>query len=596
MPLGVQIDKGATRFALFAPDVQNVSAVIGNNPHPMQVKPDGWRELKLAQVDAGTRYIYELDGRMRAPDPASRYQPEGVHGPGVVVDPLAYEWSDREWRGRPWAQTVLVEVHVGTATPEGTFTALAEKLGHWRDLGATAIELMPLSDCPGARNWGYDGVAHFAPNASYGTPDDLKRLIDRAHARGIMILIDVVYNHFGPSGNYLHAFAKSFFTERHQTPWGGGLAFDEQRAVRDFFLHNALYWLEEFNADGLRFDAVHAIADDSTTHILAEIAATIRTTFPDRHIHLILENEENEAKWLERDGKEKPKHYTAQWNDDVHHCWHVLMTGEGEGYYADYADKTIERLGRGLAEGFVFQGEPMQIREGKPRGESSAHLPPTAFVAHIQNHDQIGNRAFGERISALTSPAKLALAHAGLILSPQIPMLFMGEEWSASAPFQFFVDFADDDDLSKAVRDGRRREFRHFKAFADEAAAARIPDPTDEKTFLNSKIDWSEMTREPHAGVFVDVRDIIAIRHREIVPLIASRYFDGSYDVTDAVLKVEWRFEAGGLAFAASFADSARAIDLPDATRIIWNSPGATAQGTRVHLAPWTGVSWRTAP
>jgi maltooligosyltrehalose trehalohydrolase len=596
MPLGAQIDEGATRFALFAPDVQNVSALVGNTPHPMQVKPDGWRELKLPQAEAGTRYIYELDGRMRAPDPASRYQPEGVHAPGVVVDPLAYEWSDRDWRGRPWAETVLVEVHVGTATPEGTFAALAEKLGHWRDLGATAIELMPLSDCPGARNWGYDGVAHFAPNASYGTPDDLKRLIDHAHALGIMVLIDVVYNHFGPSGNYLHAFSKSFFTERHQTPWGGGLAFDEQRAVRDFFLHNALYWLEEFNVDGLRFDAVHAIADDSTTHILAEIAGTIRTTFPDRHIHLILENEENEAKWLERDANGKPKHYTAQWNDDVHHCWHVLMTGESEGYYADYADKTIERLGRGLAEGFVFQGEPMQIREGKPRGESSAHLPPTAFVAHIQNHDQIGNRAFGERISALTPPAKLALAHAGLILSPQIPMLFMGEEWSASAPFQFFVDFSDDDDLSKAVRDGRRREFRHFRAFADEAAAARIPDPTDEKTFLNSRIDWSEMTREPHASVFVDVRDLIAIRHREIAPLIASRYFDGSYNVTDAVLKVEWRFEAGGLVFVASFADSARAIDLPGAARIIWKSPGATAQGSRIHLGPWTGVSWRSAP
>jgi maltooligosyltrehalose trehalohydrolase len=491
---------------------------------------------------------------------------------------------------------VLVEVHVGTATPEGTFAALAEKLGHWRNVGATAIELMPLSDCPGARNWGYDGVANFATNASYGTPDDLKRLIDHAHALGIMVLIDVVYNHFGPSGNYLHAFSKSFFTERHQTPWGGGLAFDEQRAVRDFFLHNALYWLEEFNADGLRFDAVHAIADDSTTHILAEIAGTIRTTLPDRHIHLILENEENEAKWLERDAKGKPKHYTAQWNDDVHHCWHVLMTGESEGYYADYADKTIERLGRGLAEGFVFQGEPMQIREGKPRGESSAHLPPTAFVAHIQNHDQIGNRALGERISALTSPAKLALAHAGLILGPQIPMLFMGEEWSATAPFQFFVDFADDDDLSKAVREGRRREFRHFKAFADEAAAARIPDPTDVRTFVNSKIDWNEMSREPHASVLSDLRNLIAIRHREIVPLLASRYAQASYDVSDAVLKVEWRFEAGGLAFAASFGESERTMDLPDGARIIWKSLDATAQDNRVRLGPWTGVSWRSAP
>jgi maltooligosyltrehalose trehalohydrolase len=519
-----------------------------------------------------------------------------VHKASAVIDPLAFEWSDSDWRGRPWAETVLVEVHVGTATPEGTFAALAEKLQHWRDFGATAIELMPLSDCPGTRNWGYDGVSHFAPNASYGTPDDLKRLIDRAHGLGIMIFIDVVYNHFGPSGNYLHAFSRCFFTERHQTPWGGGLAFDEQRAVRDFFIHNALYWLEEFNVDGLRFDAVHAIADDSPKHILAEIAETIRTTFPDRHIHLVLENEENDPKWLERDAGGSPLLYTAQWNDDVHHCWHVLMTGESEGYYADYVGHTIERLGRGLAEGFVFQGERMQIRGGKPRGEPSAHLPPTAFVAHVQNHDQIGNRAFGDRLSELTSPEKLALAHAGLILSPQIPMLFMGEEWSTSAPFQFFVDFSESEELSKAVREGRRREFRHFKAFADESAAARIPDPTDEKTFLNSKIDWSEMIREPHASVLADLRELIAIRHREIVPLIGGRYFDGSYNVTDDVLKVEWRFEAGGLGFAASFADKARAIDVPESVRIIWRSPDASAQGNRIHLEPWTGAAWRSAP
>ena len=595
MPFGAQIDADATRFALFAPDVPSVRAVVDDTPHAMMAKPEGWREARLPHAGAGTRYMYELSKELRAPDPASRYQPEGVHAASVVVDPLAFEWSDGEWRGRPWAETLIMEVHVGTATPEGTFAALAEKLDHWRDLGITAIELMPLSDCPGARNWGYDGVAHFAPNASYGSPDDLKRLIARAHGLEMMIFIDVVYNHFGPSGNYLHAFAKSFFTERHQTPWGGGLAFDEQKAVRDFFLHNALYWLEEFNADGLRFDAVHAIADDSPRHILAEIAETIRATFPGRHIHLMLENEENAAKWLERDASGKPVHYTAQWNDDVHHCWHVLMTGEREGYYADYVDNTLERLGRGLAEGFVFQGEPMQIREGKPRGESSAHLPPTAFVAHVQNHDQIGNRAFGERISALTSPQKLALAHAGLILSPQIPMLFMGEEWSASAPFQFFVDFSESEELSKAVREGRRREFRHFKAFADEAAAARIPDPTDEKTFLNSKIDWNERQREPHAGVLAGLRELIAIRHREIVPLLASRYFGASYNVSDAVLKVDWRFEAGGLGFAASFADRPRTIELPQGSRIIWRSPHARSDGDRVHLDLWTGISWRLA-
>jgi maltooligosyltrehalose trehalohydrolase len=592
MPFGAQIEGDATRFAVFAPDVQTIRARIGDKPHPMQAKPEGWRELMLPNAPAGTRYIYDLR-EVHAPDPASRYQPDGVHEPSAVVDPLGFEWSDGDWRGRPWAETVLVEVHVGAATPEGTFAALAEKLEHWRDLGATAIELMPLSDCPGARNWGYDGVAHFAPNTSYGTPDDLKRLIDRAHRLGLMIFVDVVYNHFGPSGNYLRALSKSFFTDRHQTPWGGGLAYDQQSAVRDFFLHNALYWLEEFNVDGLRFDAVHAIADDSDQHILAEIAETIRVSFPDREIHLVLENEENEAKWLERDAGGEPLHYTAQWNDDIHHCWHVLMTGESEGYYADYIENTIARLGRGLAEGFVFQGEPMQIRGGKARGQSSVHLPPAAFVTHVQNHDQIGNRAFGERISALTTPEKLALAHAGLILSPQIPMLFMGEEWSASAPFQFFVDFSDDDDLSKAVREGRRREFRHFTAFADEEAAARIPDPTDEKTFLNSKIDWNEITHDPHASVLAEMRDLIALRHREIVPLIAGRYLAATYDVSADVLKVEWRFAAGGLGFAASFAKDARVAHLPRDARIIWQSPTVRVESERAHLNPWTGISWK---
>jgi maltooligosyltrehalose trehalohydrolase len=595
MPFGAEIDRAKTRFAIFAPDAPNVKAVVNNTLHAMQQKQEGWRELVLGDAGPGSRYIYKVRDDLRAPDPAARYLPDGVHAAAAIIDPSSFEWSDGEWRGRRWAEAVIVEVHVGTASSEGTFAALTGKLEHWRDVGVTAIELMPLSDCPGSRNWGYDGVAHFAPNASYGTPDDLKRLIDRAHALGLMIFIDLVYNHFGPSGNYLHLFSKSFFTERHQTPWGAGLAFDEQRVVRDFFLHNALYWLEEFNVDGLRFDAVHAIADNSEKHILAEIAEAIRTAFPDRYIHLILENEENEAKWLERGKDRKPRFYTAQWNDDVHHCWHVLLTGEDEGYYADYVDNPVTRLGRGLAEGFVYQGEPMKIRQGKPRGEESAHLPPTAFVAHLQNHDQIGNRALGERLTALTAPEKLALAHAGLILSPQIPMLFMGEEWDASTPFEFFVDFSESEELSKAVREGRRREFRHFKAFADETDAARIPDPTAEKTFLDSKIDWSEITREPHARVLGGIRHLIAIRHREIVPLISSRYFDASYRVDNEVLKVEWRFEAGGLGFAANFSGVPAKTDLSQSARLIWQSPSVSLENGQAKLDAWTGMFWKFA-
>ncbi len=375
---------------------------------------------------------------------------------------------------------------------------------------------MPVADFPGRRNWGYDGALPFAPDAAYGRPEDLKALIDRAHARGIMMFLDVVYNHFGPDGNYLGLYAP-FFTDRHSTPWGAGINFDgpDSRPVRDFFIENALYWLTEYRFDGLRLDAVHAIEDDSRVHILTELARRVRETLAgDRQIHLVLENDDNEARYLGLGG------YDAQWNDDIHHAFHCATTGEDSGYYADYAADPATSLGRALASGFAYQGEPSPYREGKKRGEPSGHLAPSAFVAFLQNHDQVGNRAFGERISDLAEEDARRAALAILLLVPSPPLLFMGEEWQTRRPFLYFCDFADA--LADAVREGRRREFAGFAAFRDETARARIPDPNAEDTFRRSVLDWAELNDPGHRQWLDFCRALLTLRRREIVPRLAG--------------------------------------------------------------------------
>jgi maltooligosyltrehalose trehalohydrolase len=593
MPFGAEICDGGVRFSLWAPTAGEVSLVLDGSAHPMPEEEGGWRRLIVPEARAGSRYAFRVDGELTVPDPASRFQPDDVHRDSVVIDPTSFEWSDAAWTGRPWEEAVLYEVHVGTATEPGTYAGLMAKLEDLRDVGVTAIELLPLAEFPGRRNWGYDGVLPFAPDSAYGTPDDLKRLIDRAHALGIMVLIDVVYNHFGPAGNYLHAYAKSFFTDRHQTPWGAGINFDgpDGRPVRDFFIHNALYWLEEYHVDGLRFDAVHAILDDSEPHILAEVAQRVRSALPGRQIHLVLENEANEARWLPREGQNQPRLHTAQWNDDLHHCWHTLLTGEADGYYAGYADRPVSRLGRCLSEGFAYQGEPSGHHNGTPRGESSRHLPPSAFVGFLQNHDQIGNRAFGERIGHLTSPERLSLARAGLLLSPQIPLLYMGEEWAASTPFLYFVDFSDDETLSTAVREGRRREFANFKSFAEQHGERQIPDPTLEETFLLSRLDWSEASRSPHAEALAETRGLLHLRRAEIVPLTKTRFLGAtcSQPVPEA-LDVTWRFEGGTLRFAANFGEERADFALDGRGAVLWSSPTARPEDGMARLPSWTGL------
>jgi maltooligosyltrehalose trehalohydrolase len=521
-----------TRFRLWAPDCARVGLeVAGHAPQPMQAAGDGWFEVEAA-VGAGAQYRFRVSPELAVPDPASRLQAGDVHDASVVVDPRAYAWRHAEWRGRPWHEAVIYELHAGVM---GGFAGVEAALPRLRHLGVTAIELMPIAEFPGARNWGYDGVLPYAPDTSYGTPDALKSLIDTAHGLGLMVFLDVVYNHFGPDGAYLHVYAKRFFNEGVDTPWGAAIDF-RQQAVRDYFEENALFWLEEYRFDGLRFDAVHAIADADW---LDALAARIRGAISDRHIHLVLENERNAAHHLRPLGG-----FDAQWNDDGHNVLHPLLTGEREGYYENFAESGAVKLATVLEQGFLFQGQ-ISGHLGAPRGEPSAALPPTAFVLFLQNHDQVGNRAFGERLAALAQPDALAAATALVLLSPQIPMIFMGEEWAATAPFLFFTDH--NAELAPLVRDGRRKEFARFAAFKDPEQRARIPDPNAAATLEASIPDVAEAERPPHDAVLALHRRLLAMRHARIIPHLPGTRAIAARAVGDAAVLARWRLGDGSL-------------------------------------------------
>ncbi|MEO8158614.1 MAG: malto-oligosyltrehalose trehalohydrolase [Betaproteobacteria bacterium] len=546
MPFGANVlATGGVRFALWAPGADRIVLEHGTQGatvmHTLTRDVEGWHRLELPQARAGDHYRYRLADGLRVPDPASRFNPDDVHGASEIIDPHAYEWRDQAWRGRAWEEAVIYELHVGTFTPQGTFAAAQGRLAELAAIGITAIELMPVADFPGQRNWGYDGVLLFAPDACYGRPEELKAFVDASHDLGLMVLLDVVYNHFGPEGNYLHAYCPQFFNPQHETPWGAAVNFDGEgsRTVREFYVHNALYWIEEYHFDGLRLDAIHAIRDDSPRHIVREIAAALnKGPGRERPIHLVLENDANEARYLERDATRAPACASAQWNDDLHHAAHVLATGECDGYYADYADAPLARFGRALAEGFVYQGEPSPFRGAAPRGEPSTHLPPTAFVSFLQTHDQVGNRAFGERLHAIADAGVERTALACLLLSPHIPMLFMGEEFAASTPFLFFCDF--EPELAKAVTEGRRHEFERFAAFSDASARARIPDPGSAATFEASKLRWSERGQALHRERLALTRELLALRHRHVVPHLHGTGGGAHLEIVNGVLRVEW--------------------------------------------------------
>jgi len=588
MPFGAEVRAdGATRFRMWAPAARRVEVSIEapgtRGTFALRAAGDGWHELVQPGIGAGARYRLVLESGVAVPDPASRFNPDDVHAASEVIDPSAYAWRDAGWRGLPWEQAVIYELHIGTLTPQGTFAAARTRLAELAALGITALELMPVADFPGKRNWGYDGVLLYAPDSSYGRPDELKALVDEAHALGLMVLLDVVYNHFGPEGNYLHAYSPQFFDSGYETPWGAAIHFDgsDARVVRDFYLHNALYWLNEYHLDGLRLDAVHAIRDRSVPDIVSEIAQAMRDgPGRERRVHLVLENDRNESRLLERSRSGDARIATAQWNDDVHHSLHVVTTGETDGYYADYKDAPLAQLGRALAEGFVFQGQPSAFRGGTPRGEASSHLPPTAFVSFLQTHDQVGNRAFGERLHALAEPARERAALACLLLAPQIPMLFMGEEYAASTPFLFFCDFGAE--LAAAVREGRRAEFARFAAFGDPAARERIPDPGAPATFEASKLRWEERERTPHAERLALVRELIGLRRRHIVPRLAGTR-SGHPEILDGVLCVTWTMGDGALLrLLAHFGAATTMLPSSPEGETLWLDPGRV----RVLLLP----------
>ncbi len=562
---------GGARFRIWAPGTETLSLQLNGRTVPMERDGGGWFEHHAQDVQAGTPYAYVLPDGLAVPDPASRAQAGDVHGPSLLTDPESYRWRNTDWQGRPWEETVLYELHIGTFTPEGTFRAAIERLPHLAALGITAVEIMPVAQFAGNRGWGYDGVLLYAPHRAYGSPDDMKAFVDAAHGLGLMVLLDVVYNHFGPDGNYLPALAPDFFHLERRTPWGGAIAY-EKEPVRRFFVENALYWLHDFHLDGLRFDAVDHIHDEADPEILVEFAQSIRAAFPGRHIHLTTEDNRNVTNLHERDSENRVPLYTAEWNDDFHNVAHVVASGETDAYYEDFAAEPLRLLARASAEGFAYQGEISIHGENKPRGYPSAHQPPSAFVDFLQNHDQVGNRALGDRLILLSRETKLRVLQAMLLLSPHIPLLFMGEEWGEVRPFYFFTDFHGE--LAKAVREGRRREFAKFPAFDTEDEQKQIPDPNAEQTFNASKIDWHRQDTDKGADWLAFTKRLLALRHEHIVPLVkaggahSGRVLKAEKDV----IAVDWRLGASLLQLRATFSEGPHEVPPVDG-RVIFAEP-----------------------
>lgn len=579
---------GHTRFRLWAPDAKRVDVVVDGQSAPIAMREEagGWFET-TARAAAGATYRYRIDGEIDVQDPAARFAPQGMNGPSEIIDPGAFQWRENNWAGIPWHRIVLYELHVGTFTPEGTYAAITPRLPQLAELGITAIELLPLATFPGERGWGYDGVLPFAPHPAYGRPEDLKRFVQAAHAVGIAVILDVVYNHFGPEGNYLHRYASDFFTNRYQTPWGAAIDFESPAArnVREFFIQNALYWLNEYRFDGLRLDAIHAITDQSRTHFVDELAEAIdagpgRT----RHVHLILENHDNQSRRLQRSGTGRVS--KAQWNDDFHHIMHVLLTGERDGYYENYADDPRQQLARVLAEGFAYQGDPYG-EQREPRGESSRELNTTAFIDFLQNHDQIGNRAFGDRLTNLADERKRKAGYAVLMLSPHIPMLFMGEEYAARQPFLYFCDYQGE--LAEAITNGRRSEFAGFAAFGEASARERIPDPNARETFERSRLRWEDRDDPEHRAWLDFMRELINVRMQHVIPRVASiPPAKSRAQVIDRIVWVSWPTQEGDLQMLVNCADEPFALTkdaIPhELGRVLYSTLHAAPADT---LAPW---------
>lgn len=559
------IDANAVRFRVWATGQSRVTLRLGNLDAEMKPIGEGWFEQVVSSVKAGAAYNFLLADGTVIPDPASRAQLTQVNGPSLVIDPESYQWQHGEWRGRDWAETVVYEMHIGTFTPEGTFRAAIEKLPYLAELGVTMLEVLPVSQFGGQHGWGYDGVLLYAPHSAYGRPDDFKAFIDTAHGLGLSVVLDIVLNHFGPEGNYLPLLSPDFFHKERLTPWGAGIAYDVE-AVRRYISEAPLYWLQEYHLDGLRFDAIDQIEDLSPKHVLVEIAEKIRATITDRPIHLTTEDSRNVVFLHPRNEDGSAPLFTGEWNDDFHNAVHVFATGETQAYYQDFAKQPEKLLARTLAEGFAYQGEVSQ-QSGKPRGVPSAGQSPLFFVDFIQNHDQIGNRAQGERLIELAGADRTRVLLATLLLSPHVPLLFMGEEYGESHPFLFFTDFHGD--LAKAVREGRAKEFQGHAGFEGETVA----DPNAKKTFEMSRLDWQKPETAEGKSWLDLTRQLLALRRQHIIPLLANAGGNSGrvVETAEGWVVVSWTFPQGTLSIALNIGETTRPLaDLPGETLFAW--------------------------
>ena len=588
--LGASLLEGRVCFRVWAPRGRSVDVVIeGQRPQPLSPAADGTFEAIVPGVDEGARYQYRLDGERYRPDPASRWQPDGVHGASVVVDPGRFNWTDGHFRGHALADLVLYEMHVGTFTAQGTFEAIIPHLGELVDLGVMAIELMPLAEFPGSRNWGYDGVHLFAPQSTYGGPAGLRRLVDACHARGISVILDLVYSHLGPEGNYLGEFGP-YFTDRYKTPWGSAVNFDgpDSAGVRRHFVENARRWVREFHVDGFRLDAIHSIFDGGPVHILTEVAEAAREEGRQlgRPMHVMAESHDNDRR-IVLPTAEGGLGLDAVWSDDFHHALHVRLTGERGGYYVDF-DRPAAHLAKAMRDGFAFQGEPSEYF-GHARGTPSRDLGAEHFVLSIQNHDQVGNRALGDRLGSIVPLDAVKLAAALLFITPGLPLLFMGEEYGETAPFQYFTSFLDRG-LADAVRRGRAAEFSRF------AWQGTIPDPGDPATFVRARLSHALAGAPRHRDLREYYRTWLWLRR--VHPALGARHknrVDASVDAAGNVITVTRRAPSGeAVLFVANLTNARQALPPPEPRwRLLLDSRDrrfGPAEGGGSPLAPFQAV------
>lgn len=566
------------RFEVWAPDRERVELLLlgdgGERRLPM-AKGDGrgnW-SVQVPTAEPGTRYMFSLDGGPGRPDPRSLSQPNGIDGPSEVVDHGGFTWHDREWSGFDLGSAIVYELHIGTFSEEGTFAGAIPHLGHLEELGVNAVEVMPVAEASGGRGWGYDGADLWAVHHAYGGPEGLKRFIDECHSRGIAVVIDVVYNHLGPAGNYLSEFGP-YFTDVYQTPWGSAVNFDGPGSygVRDFVVSNALMWLRDYHADGLRLDAVHAIHDEGALHIVEEICSAVDRFGAEagRQLWVIAESDRNDPRVV----LARAEHglgATASWDDDFHHALHTVLTGENFGYYMDFGG--IDLLAKAMTKAYAYDGQFSEFRQ-RQHGRPAVGVGGSSFVVCLQNHDQVGNRALGERTSALVETGLLKVGAALLLLSPYVPMLFQGEEWGASTPFLYFTDHAGPE-LGRAVTEGRRREHR-------VAGGVEVPDPQAISTFESSKLRWRELGKEPHRSLFEWHRRLIALRRSE--PDLRSHDRSAtscSWDDDGRWLVVE----RGRFSVAANIAGQDQAVPVrAGGALVLASTDGVACDGTTVQL------------